>query len=163
MNNNQTDDTPKLLRISEIADFFGVSAKAMRLYEQKGIIKPHKIDPETGYRYYSADQVKQLNSLVELQELGFTLNEIKKIMDGGIKTEKLKEALEEKRAEWERHAADVQRKIEAIENIEDRIARKLGQKEISEMTEEERAWYLVNVVAIEELKGNKTLSEAIWL
>lgn len=163
MNNNPTDDTPKLLRISEIADFFGVSAKAMRLYEQKGIIKPHKIDPETGYRYYSADQVKQLNSLVELQELGFTLNEIKKIMDGGIKTEKLKEALEEKRAEWERHAADVQRKIEAIENIEDRIARKLGQKKISEMTEEERAWYLVNVVAIEDLKGNKTLSEAIWL
>lgn len=163
MDNFDNHDNNKLLRISEIADFFGVSAKAMRLYEQKGIITPYKIDPETGYRYYSADQVKQLNSLVELQELGFTLAEIKKIMNGGIKTARLKEALEEKRAEWERHAADVQRKIEAIENIEDKIARKEGQKEISEMTEEERAWYLVNVVAIEDLKGNKTLSEAIWL
>lgn len=153
----------ELLRISEIADFFGISAKAMRLYEQKGIIKPFKTDAFTGYRYYSADQVKQLNTLIELQELGFSLAEIKKIMDGGITTAKLKEAMEKKRADWERHLAEVERKIESIEHIEDKIASKQGQKEISTMTEDERAWYLVNVVAIEDLKANKTLSEAIWL
>lgn len=157
------DDKEDLLKISEIADFFGVSAKAMRIYEQKGIIKPYKIDAETGYRYYSANQVKQLNTLIELQELGFSLAEIKKIMDGGVTTAKLKDAMEDKRAEWERHLAEVERKIESIEKIEDKIASKQGQKEISTMTEEERAWYLVNVVAIEDLKANKNLSEAIWL
>lgn len=158
--NNEKD---RLLRISEIADFFGVSAKAMRLYEEKGIITPYKTDPETGYRYYSADQVKQLNSLVELQELGFSLNEIKKIMKGGITTSELKEMLAEKRAELERSISDIQRKIDALENMEDKIARSKGTKEISKMTEEERAWYLVNTVAIEELKAQKVLSEAIWL
>lgn len=152
-----------LLKISEIADFFGVSAKAMRIYEQKNIIKPCKIDPLTGYRYYSADQVKQLNTLIELQELGFSLAEIKKIMNGGVTTAKLKESMEKKRAEWERHVEEVHRKIESIEKIEDKIASKQGQKEISKMTEDERAWYLVNVVAIEDLKANKTLSDAIWL
>lgn len=157
------DDKEDLLKISEFADFFGVSAKAMRIYEQKGIIKPYKIDAETGYRYYSANQVKQLNTLIELQELGFSLAEIKKIMDGGVTTAKLKDAMEDKRAEWERHLAEVERKIESIEKIEDKIASKQGQKEISTMTEEERAWYLVNVVAIEDLKANKNLSEAIWL
>lgn len=151
-----------LMKISEIADFFGVSPKAMRLYEQKGIIKPCKVDAVNGYRYYSPDQVKQLNALVELQNLGFSLNDIKKIMDGGIKSEKLKDFLFKKKVEWEQHIAEVQRKIEAIENIENRIARKQG-KEIAEMTEDERAQFIFEVVSVEELKAERVLSEAIWL
>lgn len=43
-----------LMLIGEIAEFFGVSRKAMRLYEKKGIIKPVKVDAANGYRYYSA-------------------------------------------------------------------------------------------------------------
>lgn len=153
----------ELMKISEIADFFGVSAKAMRLYEQKEIIKPCKVDPENGYRYYSADQVKQLNALLELQELGFTLNEIKDIMTGGINTEKLKDALATKKIEWEQRKSEIDRKIEAIENIEDRIAAKKGEPEISKMSEDERAWFLFNVVCVEELKNSPMLSQAIWL
>ena len=48
----------ELMLIGEIADFFGISRKAMRLYEKKGIIKPVKVDTTNGYRYYSAEQVK---------------------------------------------------------------------------------------------------------
>ena len=62
-----------LLRIGEIAGFFDVSAKALRIYEKMGIIKPVKIDAKTKYRYYSADQVQQLNALLDLKELGFSL------------------------------------------------------------------------------------------
>lgn len=47
-----------LMTIGEIAEFYGVSRKAMRLYEKKGIIKPVKVDPANGYRYYSVAQVK---------------------------------------------------------------------------------------------------------
>lgn len=63
-----------LMLIGEIADFYGVSRKAMRLYEKKGIIKPVKADPANGYRYYSAEQVQQLNALLELKALGFSLD-----------------------------------------------------------------------------------------
>ena len=41
-----------LMLIGEIADFFGVSRKAIRLYEKKGILKPVKTDAANGYRYY---------------------------------------------------------------------------------------------------------------
>lgn len=41
-----------LMLIGEIADFFGISRKAIRLYEKKGIIKPVKVDAANGYRYY---------------------------------------------------------------------------------------------------------------
>lgn len=61
----------QLMKIGEIAAFFNVSVKAIRIYEKKGIIVPARIDPETGYRYYSADQVRTLNALLELKTLGF--------------------------------------------------------------------------------------------
>ncbi len=153
----------ELLKISELADFFGTTPKALRLYEKKGILVPCKIDPLTGYRYYSADQVKKLNVLVELQELGFTLNEIKKIMKGGLKSQAFLDALYSKKVEWEQKKNEIQSKIGAIENIEQNLSRKIGTKEITEMTEDERAWFLLNAVCVEELKASKVLSDAIWV
>ena len=73
-----------LLRIGEIAGFFNVSVKAIRIYEKMGIIKPVKVDPKTKYRYYSADQVQQLDAVLELKQLGFSLAEIKRLLDGGM-------------------------------------------------------------------------------
>ena len=153
----------ELLKISELADFFGTTPKALRLYEKKGIIVPSKVDPQTGYRYYSADQVKKLNVLVELQELGFSLNEIKKIMKGGLKSQGFLDSLYSKNVEWEQNKNELQKKIDAIETIEQNLSRKIGSTEITAMTDEERAWFLLNVVCVEELKATKVLSEAIWL
>jgi len=153
----------ELLKISELADFFGTTPKALRLYEKKGIIVPSKVDPQTGYRYYSANQVKKLNVLVELQELGFSLNEIKKIMKGGLKSQGFLDSLYSKKVEWEQKKNELQKKIDAIETIEQKLSRKIGSTEITAMTDEERAWFLLNVVCVEELKASKLLSEAIWV
>ena len=43
----------------------------------------------TGYRYYSADQIQMLNALLELKALGFSLNEIKRIITGGVNDSEL--------------------------------------------------------------------------
>ena len=86
-----------LMMIGEIADFFGISRKAIRLYEKKGIIQPVKVDDANGYRYYSAAQVQQLNALLELKALGFSLDEIKRIIDGKAEKATLLEMLEKKR------------------------------------------------------------------
>ena len=153
----------ELLKISELADFYDTTPKALRLYEKKGILIPSKVDAESGYRYYSADQVKKLNVIVELQELGFTLNEIKKILDGGLKSESFMEALNTKKIEWEQKREAIQRKVESIEKIERKISKKIRTEEIAEMTEDERAWFLLNNVCIEELKASKILSDAIWV
>ena len=75
-----------LMTIGEIAEFYGVSRKAMRLYEKKGIIKPVKVDPANGYRYYSAAQVEQLNALlvkmVCIEEAGGCLDRIAGMVGG---------------------------------------------------------------------------------
>lgn len=151
------------MKIGDLAAFFDVSAKALRIYEQKGIIRPVKVDPETGYRYYSADQVKQLNALIDLQALGFSLDEIKEIMCGGLSKEELLHRMEEKQRIWEETIAKAQSKIETISDIMDRMNESKESEKFPQMSEDERAWHLVKMVCVENVKLQSTLSEAIWL
>lgn len=152
-----------LMLIGEIAEFFGVSRKAMRLYEKKGIIKPVKIDAANGYRYYSAEQVEQLNALLELKALGFSLDEIKTIIDGKTAKAPLLETLEKKRLAWQEAMNSAKYKAECLENIINNVQSSHSAEKISEMTDEERAWLLVKMVCVEDISIRQALSEALWL
>ena len=153
----------ELMLIGEIADFFGISRKAMRLYEEKGIIKPVKVDTTNGYRYYSAEQVQQLNALIELKALGFSLDEIKMIIDGKTSKTPLLEMLEKKRQAWQEAIDSAKYKEECLDNIIRNLQGSQTAEKITVMTEEERAWLLVKMVCIEDVKGQKVLSEALWV
>ena len=153
----------ELMKIGEIAAFFDVSVKALRIYEKKGIIKPVKVDLESGYRYYSADQVKQLNALIDLQSLGFSLDEIKEIMDGKLTKEELVEKFQRKKWAWQETILAAQNKMDLISDITERMADTGECREIHAMTEEERAWLLVKMVCVENVKAQSALTEAIWL
>ena len=48
----------KLVRISTIADYFGVTQQTIRRWEDKGIIRPFRIDPRS-HRRYDFEEVKQ--------------------------------------------------------------------------------------------------------
>ena len=152
-----------LMLIGEIADFYGVSRKAMRLYEKKGIIKPVKVDPANGYRYYSAEQVQQLNALLELKTLGFSLDEIKTIIDGNTAKESLLEMLQKKRQAWQEAVNAAKYKEECLDNIIRNVQGSQNAEKIAEMTEDERAWLLVKMVCVEEAGVRQSLSEALWL
>ena len=152
-----------LMLIGEIADFFGVSRKAMRLYEKKGIIKPVKVDASNGYRYYSAGQVQQLNALLELKSLGFSLDEIKMVTDGKTTKELLLKLLEKKQQAWQEAINVAKYKTECLDDIISNVQSSESAEKIAEMTEEERAWLLVKMVCIEDVRAQKILSEALWL
>jgi DNA-binding transcriptional MerR regulator len=152
-----------LMKIGEIAAFFNVSVKAIRIYEKKGIIVPAKIDPETGYRYYSIDQVQTLNALIELKTLGFSLSEIKEILVGGINKDGLMSALARKRAAWQDVISAAENKIAAIDKITERMSGSKEALKLQELTDEQRAWLLAKMVCVEDLHGQNVLSEALWL
>lgn len=162
-NENIENSDEYLMRIGEIADFFNISQKAVRLYEKKGIIKPAKIDKMTGYRYYTVDQVQQLNALIELKALGFSLDEIKNIMEGGITSKKLISGLADKKKAWQEAIMLAENKIDAIESITERLMLSKEAEKLQEMTQEQRAWLLVKMVCVEDLRGQHLLSEALWL
>lgn len=152
-----------LMRIGEIAEFFGVSRKAIRLYEKKGIIKPVEVDAQNGYRYYSAAQVQQLNALLELKTLGFSLEEIKSVLDGEMTRERLLDALAKKRQAWLEAMETARYKSECLESILEKLRSSHAAEGMEEMSDDERAWLLVKMVCIEDIRAQKALSEALWL
>ena len=152
-----------LMLIGEIADFFGISRKAIRLYEKKGIMKPVKVDAANGYRYYSAEQVQQLNALLELKAMGFSLDEIKRIVDGKTGKASLLEMLEKKRQAWQETMNSAKYKEECLGEIIQNLQDSRAAQRITEMTDEERAWLLVKMVCQEDIRAQKVLSEALWL
>ncbi|WP_141522370.1 MerR family transcriptional regulator, partial [Bacillus pseudomycoides] len=68
-------------RIGELAEKCGVNKETIRFYERLGLI-PEPNRTEKGYRVYSLQTVDHLNFIKRTQELGFTLNEIDKLLGG---------------------------------------------------------------------------------
>lgn len=65
-----------LFKIGEIAQILGVTRKAILVYEEKGLLTPAVKDKNSGYRYYTADNMTQIRSIRSLQALGLSLQEI---------------------------------------------------------------------------------------
>lgn len=65
-----------LFKISVFSRLSKVSLKTLRYYDQIGLLKPRKVDHENGYRYYTADQLLEINRIFIYKELGFTLPQI---------------------------------------------------------------------------------------
>lgn len=65
-----------LLSIGKMAQLNRVSITTLRLYDEKGLLKPRYVDPETGYRYYSMEQNARLDMIAYMKELGMSLSEI---------------------------------------------------------------------------------------
>ena len=69
------------LKIGEFSQLMQVTVKTLRHYEQKGLLLPETVDEWTGYRYYCIDQMQKLQAIRDLQNLGFSLDEIKDLFD----------------------------------------------------------------------------------
>ena len=68
-----------MFRIGEFSQISKVTIDTLRHYDALGLLKPVKVDPVTGYRYYSARQLLSLNRILALKEIGFSLEEIARI------------------------------------------------------------------------------------
>lgn len=70
-----------LYTIGEVCRICHLNPSTLRYYDEIGLIKPYKVDGETGYRYYSGETLLELPVLYYLKELGFSLKEIKKALE----------------------------------------------------------------------------------
>ncbi|MGH7196393.1 MAG: heavy metal-responsive transcriptional regulator [Candidatus Saccharimonadales bacterium] len=64
----------------EVAKRAGVNTETLRFYERKGLLAPPK-RLQSGYRVYSADAVRTVRFIKRAQQLGFTLQEIKTLLE----------------------------------------------------------------------------------
>jgi DNA-binding transcriptional MerR regulator len=70
-----------MFRIGEFSKIAQVSGRLLRYYDEIGLLIPESIDPETGYRYYSARQLPRLNRILVLKELGLSLEQITRLLE----------------------------------------------------------------------------------
>lgn len=104
-----------MFRIGDFSRLARVSARLLRWYEEVGLLVPAHVDPSTGYRYYSAAQLVQLNRILALKELGLSLQQIGAALDPGAAEEKLRAALEERKTDAQRLRAAEELRITQIE------------------------------------------------
>jgi DNA-binding transcriptional MerR regulator len=66
--------------VSDVARLSGVSVRALHHYDEIGLLKPAQVG-ENGYRYYGQDELLRLQQILFHRELGFPLEEIRKVLD----------------------------------------------------------------------------------
>ena len=81
-----------MYQIGEFSYLCETTIKTLRYYDKINLLKPVKINTLTGYRYYSEKQIGTLKKIKELQVSGFSLDEIKDLLQNGNK-EKLNEQI----------------------------------------------------------------------
>ena len=92
-----------MLSIGEFSRICRVSTKTLRYYDEIGLIKPCKTNPENNYRYYSIEQLETMLFINRLKQYSFSLEEIKAMITSEkIHNEKLCLELYKKKIEFEK-------------------------------------------------------------
>lgn len=66
-------------KIKEFATRCGCSIYTLRYYDEIDLLKPTAVNQESGFRYYTEEQVLQFLEIKEFQEIGFSVQEIKEM------------------------------------------------------------------------------------
>ena len=107
-----------MLKIGEFSVLTQVSIKTLRYYDEVGLLRPARVDEDSGYRYYSASQVPRLHRILALRDLGFPLDRIAKVIEGGVTADLLKGMLMLREAEQQAH---VQEETERLARLRARL------------------------------------------
>jgi DNA-binding transcriptional MerR regulator len=75
-----TTPSSRLLSIGEFAAATQLSQKALRIYDEQGLLPPVRIDTVTGYRYYGSDQVALGRLVRTLREMNLSLTDISNVV-----------------------------------------------------------------------------------
>lgn len=96
-----------MFTIGEFAAIGRVSVRMLRHYDGIGLLVPARVDERSGYRHYGADQLRRLNRLLALKDLGFSLDQVRQVLDDEVDAAQLRGMLRLRRAELaERIATD---------------------------------------------------------
>ena len=69
-----------LFSIGEVSKYQNISKQTLIFYDKIGLFRPAYVDPQNGYRYYSASQLDDLDAILIMKKLGFPLSRIREHM-----------------------------------------------------------------------------------
>lgn len=117
-----------LLTIGAFARLARLSPKALRLYDELGLLPPVHVDRDTGYRWYSPDQLTKARQVARLRQLDMPLARIRKVLDLPARA-----AADELAAYWDEREQSLKAQRELVGFL------------INQLTGKETAMYTVSV------------------
>ncbi|NFH91829.1 MerR family transcriptional regulator [Clostridium botulinum] len=149
----------RLYKIQEVAKLHNITKKTLLYYEKIGLFIPYEIDKQNNYRYYRRIDFPILKQVIYLKDIGFTLQEIKEILDSQSH-EFMINCLKRKQEE-------VEKKIEELKNINDGINAQININkialEIKEKDLKRPSLKIYNERKIISMEGVEQSKEAVML
>lgn len=90
-----------MYKISDFSRITSLTIKALRYYDEEGLLRPSFRDPENGYRYYSQKDYERAGWIYQLKELEFSIAEIREVLNNCEKEEDLSSYFAEKKQQIE--------------------------------------------------------------
>lgn len=103
-----------MLRIGDFSKLAQVPVATLRYYDQLGLLKPAQVDKFTEYRYYTVDQLPRLNRILALKDLGFSLEQIERLLNDNISIQELRGMLLLRQADAERQIVEEQAQLARV-------------------------------------------------
>jgi predicted transcriptional regulator YdeE/DNA-binding transcriptional MerR regulator len=103
-----------MLKIGDFAKLASVSIKALRHYDECGLLKPVRIDRMTGYRYYRLDQLPRMQRILALKDLDFSLAQIGQMLDERLSPADLQRFFDQKQAELRERVVEEQSRLKRV-------------------------------------------------
>lgn len=104
-----------MLRIGDFSKLAQVPIATLRYYDQLGILKPANVDKFTEYRYYTVEQLPRLNRILALKDLGFSLEQVERLVNDNISVNELSGMLAKQQAEGEKEMQELQARLRRVE------------------------------------------------
>ena len=104
--------------IGEVSRYQNISKQTLIFYDKIGLFRPAYVDPDNGYRYYSASQIDQLDTILIMKRIGFSLKEIREHMQHYN--------IDSSLAAFRRQVASIDRQIEELRLIRSRVLHRCG-------------------------------------
>ena len=105
----------RLFKIGDFSRIAHVSVKTLRHYAHEELLEPVWIDRFSGYRYYSLEQLPKLNRILALKDMGFTLEQIKQMLNNKLTVDELREMLNTKRQDLMQHLQEEQQRLSRVQ------------------------------------------------
>lgn len=103
--------------IGEAAKKLQISTRTLRYYDEKDLVRPAYIK-ENGYRFYSEEQIRQIELILFLKELGFSLKQIKMLIQDEHGSQSLELLLKEQYQENQRKINEISKKQAQIKYLQ---------------------------------------------
>lgn len=103
-----------MLKIGEFSRLSRVTVKALRYYDEIGLLKAAYIDPFTKHRYYNVDQLSHIHRIIALKELGLSLQQIGQMLNDSLDIQQIRGMLKLKQAEIQQHVQEEQARLNQV-------------------------------------------------